>query len=315
MTHILLTGAGFTHNWGGWLAKEVEGDLFDRVARDPGTQSILQQSGGFESALETLRQQSEQGIPEARARQELLQRAVADSFRDMNMALAGREFNFCNDRAFSVNGFMARFDAIFSLNLDLLLELHYDPSLESPRRWVGFNFPGVAGVPITSSFKSDRVDQKRKVLEPEPCTDHIQPIYKLHGSTDWIDDSGDLFVVGGAKASYIESKPILKYYLDEFRRSLAQPNTRLMIIGYGFLDDHVNRALEDSWDVNRTLSIFYVDPRGRDAIYAGVPRTLPQWTPPLGNISCVGESRRFLSQTLAGDRLEFNKLMRFFADA
>jgi hypothetical protein len=26
MTHLLLAGAGFTHNWKGWLAKEMEGD-------------------------------------------------------------------------------------------------------------------------------------------------------------------------------------------------------------------------------------------------------------------------------------------------
>jgi hypothetical protein len=31
MTHLLLTGAGFTRNWGGWLASEIEGDLLQRL--------------------------------------------------------------------------------------------------------------------------------------------------------------------------------------------------------------------------------------------------------------------------------------------
>lgn len=313
MTHLLLTGAGFTHNWGGWLAKEVEGDLFDRIAGSPGTQAVLQQSSGFEAALEALREESNRGTPGAKDRYDLLQRAVGDCFREMNVALADRNFNFSTDRAFSVSGFLGRFDAIFTLNQDLLLELHYDPSLEDERRWIGFNFPGVAGVPVKSGFKADRVDQKCNVLGPVAPAKHIQPIYKLHGSTDWIDDSGDLFVVGGGKESYIESKPILKFYLDEFRRMLARPKARLMVIGYGFLDNHINRTLEESWKDNPTLSIFYVDPRGRDAIHAGVTRTLPQWTPPLGYIGCIGESRRFLSSTFAGDQLEFKKLKRFFA--
>ena len=26
MSHLLLTGAGFTRNWGGWLASEIEGE-------------------------------------------------------------------------------------------------------------------------------------------------------------------------------------------------------------------------------------------------------------------------------------------------
>ena len=31
MTHLLLTGAGSTRNWGGWLAGEIEGDLLNRL--------------------------------------------------------------------------------------------------------------------------------------------------------------------------------------------------------------------------------------------------------------------------------------------
>jgi hypothetical protein len=32
MTHILLAGAGFTRNWGGWPAKELERSLLARLA-------------------------------------------------------------------------------------------------------------------------------------------------------------------------------------------------------------------------------------------------------------------------------------------
>lgn len=40
-SHILLTGAGFTRNWGGWLAKELEGDLLARLAQDRELRDLL----------------------------------------------------------------------------------------------------------------------------------------------------------------------------------------------------------------------------------------------------------------------------------
>jgi hypothetical protein len=39
---------------------------------------------------------------------------------------------------------------------------------------------------------------------------------------------------------------------------------------------------------------------------------LPQWTPSLGYLPCIGELRRPLWSTLRDDELEFEKLMRFF---
>ena len=55
MTHILLTGAGFTYNWGGWLAKELEGDLLARVSGDRALLRLLQLSSNYEEALEKAR--------------------------------------------------------------------------------------------------------------------------------------------------------------------------------------------------------------------------------------------------------------------
>jgi hypothetical protein len=54
-THILLTGAGFSHNWGGWLAKELGGDLLGRLAPYPQLRRLVQNSANFEEALDTAR--------------------------------------------------------------------------------------------------------------------------------------------------------------------------------------------------------------------------------------------------------------------
>lgn len=265
MTHILLTGAGFTRNWGGWLAKEIAGDLLGRVAGDPALRNLLQHSESFESVLESLQAESERGDAMARGRYAALQKAVCASFRAMNIALAKRtEFNFSNYRAFSVSGFLARFDAIYTLNQDLLLELHYDPSLEDTRRprWGGKYFPGVAPYTNRSPFMIDLVDQKRKVQDRIVEVPNCQPIYKLHGSTDWLDDSGDLFVIGGGKEIFIKRKPMLSAYFSNFARRLREPGARLMIIGYGFADTHVNQALTDACEANPSLSAFLFTRRG-----------------------------------------------------
>jgi hypothetical protein len=59
--HILLTGAGFSRNWGGWLADEAFEYLLGHPLIDDGLRTVLWRSkdtGGFESALEDQRIQA-----------------------------------------------------------------------------------------------------------------------------------------------------------------------------------------------------------------------------------------------------------------
>ncbi len=51
MTHIALLGAGFSRNWGGWLATEVLGELLGRVIGDPETYAKLRRLQNFEDTL------------------------------------------------------------------------------------------------------------------------------------------------------------------------------------------------------------------------------------------------------------------------
>jgi hypothetical protein len=137
-----------------------------------------------------------------------------------------------------------------------------------------------------------------------------QPIYKLHGSIDWRDGSEDLFVMGGGKESYIDSKPLLKHYFKVFKESLPRPNARF---GYGWADDHVNRMILDAAKTSSTLGIFHVHPNGRNAVDQGNTAPVAHYSAPtLSSLKCIGESRRPLSSTFAHDSLERDKLMRFF---
>jgi hypothetical protein len=53
--HILLLGAGFSRNWGGWLADEVSDYLMSHPRIDDGLRELLQRykgKGGFEAAVD-----------------------------------------------------------------------------------------------------------------------------------------------------------------------------------------------------------------------------------------------------------------------
>jgi hypothetical protein len=315
MTHLLLTGAGSTRNWGGWLAGEIEGDLLNRLRGNAEVHSRVRDADGFESALAGLQHEVAAGKAGAKDQYQVLKKAILDSFQEMNLALANRRtLELSNDRRFSVKGFLARFDAIYTLNQDLLFELLHDPLLEDrlPRR--SCYSPGIAGFKYQGLFPNDFVGKTRPVLGLPLRIDPIaQPIYKLHGSVDWVDGTSDLLVMGGGKQETIDSTPILKEYFSRFRRDLTTPGACLMIIGYGFRDAHISDFLANAWKENNSLTAYYVDPAGRKVIHGGDSTVLPQYTPPWGWMQCIGESTRLLSSTFAGDELELRKLERFFS--
>jgi hypothetical protein len=138
--------------------------------------------------------------------------------------------------------------------------------------------------------------------------DGCQPIYKLHGSSNWIDGTGaPLLVMGGGKSAEINQHPLLSWYAHQFAAALQCANTRLMIIGYGFGDLHINEAVVAGV---RTagLQIFNISPQGSAAAEA-----LDDSAPNLLEQALIGASRRRLSETFGGDDIEHRKVMRFFS--
>ncbi len=311
MTHILLTGAGFTRNWGGWLAKELEGDLLARLAPYSQLRHLLQHSDNYEDALGKARGEGYSDVTVSPDHLRIFESAISESFWVMNAALGKRvSMYFAGETDNSIETFLPKFDAIFTLNQDLLLEFHYSASQQSSR-WIGSYYPGI-DPPISTSFnRGEIVRVQRRVASIEQFDPHHQPIYKLHGSIEWTDGSDSLFVVGGGKEAYIKKRPLLVRYFEIFKEYLAQKNARLMIIGYGFADDHINKLIETASHTNPSLGVYYVHPEGRDAINRGMKPIFPILTP-LVHVPCIGESRRALSTTFGGDTLEYDKLMRFF---
>jgi hypothetical protein len=331
MKRHLLIGAGFSHNWGGWLATEA----FEFLLGDPAVMANdelraalwrSQSRVGFELALDELERSPDSGLRRHAAQ---LRAALRRMFETMNAAFSatGLEFKepvFSDDRP--VANFLLRFDAIFSLNQDLLLERWYRGSkdglvdrtnLDTERDW---QFPGMKllleqdGSPVYPSALgawAPSGDYSTKEAQ--------QPIFKLHGSSNWrTAEKSEIMILGGGKRQAIERHPILKWYSQIFAESLDEYDTRLMIIGYGFRDDHINDTLTHAMD--RGLKVFVIDPLGADAVCGAnpLPRDAIGYKPIAIEESmkraCIGASRRPLSSTFSSDHVERQKIERFFVN-
>jgi len=315
INHLLLLGAGFSRNWGGWLAAEADEYLLGHSAIDKTVRDVLwhhRRRGGFEGALAQLQNDDPKGERLGR-----LQEALIQMFVDMDRAFEGVNFNFNHNLKESVSFFLTRFDAIFTLNQDLLLERHYlrtdDVALKSEGKWNQYRLPG-----LKKSIAEAEAWGGVGVWEPDETAFSIeagtQPYFKLHGSANWhVSGSDQLLVMGGNKSGTISKYAVLQKYHSEFIARLSKENTKLMIIGYSFGDDHINRSITDAIQAGG-LRTFIIDPLGTDVfdknrnamIYSPDKLAIDLWP------SLIGASRRSLREVFGTDRVEYEKIMRFF---
>ena len=326
MAHVLLTGAGFSRNWGGWLANEAFEYLIGSPEIDDHIRHLLwthkSRGGGFEEALAEL-QQAYTHSKNVHARKPLadLQDAIVGMFDEMNRAFEGIQFEPQNNKHL-IGTFLDRFDAIFTLNQDLLLERHYlDNDLSQPRGWLRWNGRTTPGIkPPPPRGDRDPTPPLARMQVPDHPANlweqrDKQPYYKLHGSINWIasvDVQTRLLIMGGNKSDEINQYPLLTWYHKQFDEYLAR-STRLMVIGYSFSDMHINRAILKA-AAKGTLRLFIIDPQGVDILNKQNPMHIQVPTDLMAlNPYIIGASRRPLLTTFASDRVEHGRLTRFFA--
>jgi hypothetical protein len=308
MTFILLTGAGFSYNWGGPLASEIFNAVLADQSIDDHTRELLFASrGAFESVLADLQTSSD---PEDQKRYGALITSVVGIFNGMNQTFMRTPFEFENPPSVqhSLASFLSRFHTLFTLNQDALIELHYNPMIGPPMNWGRLHLPGMKY--LQPYRLGGTLHDKFTIMEPNPTDNtfptHAQPYVKLHGSVNWVESNvgSRILIMGGQKAVSIGRFPILKWYQDEFRNILLRPNARLMIIGYGFGDSHINDAIAEGLQAG--LKIFVVDPLALDVIKKdsridGAPRK-----------QFIGFSNRPLTRIFGGDRYGHAEVSKFF---
>lgn len=275
MSHILLLGAGFSRNWGGLLANEIFDYLIgqNEISQDEYLRTVLwnhKTTGGFENALAEIQVAFAADPAKYAPSLHRLQSAVLNVFGRMNQAFFdAKGIEFQQDIHRMLRTFLVQFDAIFTLNQDALLEHHYfrHIALAGPRRWNGAQLPGLRRIPNNEVIVDPSWGKDTWVpLEDFRIENGLQPCFKLHGSSNWKDsEGGSLLVIGGNKSRTIRSHAILTWYFEQFREILSEGGARLVVIGYGFRDPHVNDVIIGA--VQRSgLQFFVIDPSGSDVV-------------------------------------------------
>lgn len=272
---VLLIGAGFSRNWGGLLANEVAGRILAHpaVRAQPNLRPLLLNESSFEDALEKVRT----GLFE-QADADALETAIGTAFESMDA-------NFRNPMppvlGATINDFIARFcpgpvgigtGYVFSLNQDLLVERIYGTQparqlLTMPGvRWLDRPppFPAAAH-PIPLATLDDPV-----IAEPQLLRNFN--LIKLHGSINWRTAAGaHSMVVGRRKPLTIAQSPMIGWYHRVFESVLSSGNVQLMVIGYGWGDEHINNPIADAIR-DHNLQIYSWNPAVPRDMLRGVTR-------------------------------------------
>jgi hypothetical protein len=315
MSHILLTGAGFSRNWGGWLANEVFEYLLGCSEITPVIRMELWKArnagSGFEGTLDLLRElyatyKDVRHETELRTYESMLR----GMFSTMNSSYTNVSFEPGRDPARMgpqpafIRDFLCRFDKIFTLNQDTLLEQHYknsDLREGSHGRWLAFQTPGIQEVTFGGKVYAEP-GAYSPASAPFALTERSQPYFKLHGSSNWrTDKEPSLLIMGGNKSANIATSELLSWYDQQFSQALRAPNARLMVIGYGFADTHINDHIQKGAAAG--LKLFVIDPNGVDAVDTLRDRGLYNFGSSLQG-SFIGASRRDLLNTLSRDTVE-----------
>ena len=278
--HVLLIGAGFSKNWGGLLASEVDGRILAHkaVQARPNLGPLILGGSTFEEALQKAR-----AAPFVAADALALETAIRAAFDAMDADYKNPSPPVLTA---TINDFLGRFcpapvgigtGYVFSLNQDLLLERVYGTRIERQKfsmpgiKWLGQTPPFPAGAhPIPQAIMLDPAASAPQLLGR---FNHI----KLHGSINWGSADGSTsMVMGGRKALMIARTPLLDWYHRVFEQVLFSGGVRLMVIGYGWGDEHINSPIADavqshglqvySWNPSHPRAMLEGKHRGNDIL-------------------------------------------------
>jgi hypothetical protein len=279
MNRILLTGAGFSQNWGGWLTDEITNQLLSKInqAPDPAIaeaylNGIAANGGNYEAILECIHRLHSDD-PESQGKiLRYVEDAIRGCFIEMDKLYEGKDAGLTDNATYNAEVFLAHFDAIFTTNQDGLIERLFANSFnplgfsrtDRRNRW-GVGLPGIIGMPTTHVVPNYRREITYSVLDEAFAFSSLDarylPYVKLHGSYDWQTYVGHrLMISGGRKSQQISGSPLLSSYFNYFSEVTKRQDTHIVVIGYGFSDVHINAEIVKACETGARVSL--LDPLG-----------------------------------------------------
>lgn len=277
--NIVLTGAGFTKDFGGYLGGEMWSAIFSQreIAQNQKLRLKLLEEMNYEAAYHDVLDSRELSPMERAA----FTTAIENAYREMHEMVCGLSSRGEDVAKFVFREIFARFAGsegergfLFTLNQDLFIERFYrnhDVVLRNHQLSpAGLNVPRwcFSDDPIANILGSQdwvQLPTEEEVAELQSRFWDSNPerrfVYiKLHGSYGWRSSSGSkAMVIGGEKKERIASEPLLRWYLKIFEQILAGPACNLLVIGYGFKDAHINELIGNAIK-NHQLRVFVISP-------------------------------------------------------
>ncbi len=259
---ILLTGAGFTVNFGGFLGREMWSKIFNYPKLNQAGKIKLDLHDNYNSFdFEKIYSDVLDNTSKYPDGEKLIYKeAVVEAYKDMNDYITRPDA----DKTISANQanvleflepFLKRdgdkIGGFFTLNQDMFPEVKYN--------WVPFG-PEVSDV-IRPNIIATLPDQNTIDEFEGSISKDINFCYaKLHGAVNWMDAGGsEAMIVGINKPELIDKQPLLKWYFHLFHDAINKVETNLLVIGYSFRDKHINERLYQAV-VDHKLSLYVISP-------------------------------------------------------
>jgi hypothetical protein len=269
--NVLLTGAGFTKPFRGYLASEMWALILNQpeIYNYPKLRQCLLGNLNFELVYDLIakNENAEYGADERKAFVSALEKAYEQLHEATCKHFQIEAYQLCR-------ALLSRFGRVkdneigiaFTLNQDLFLERHFSMDL------CNVSIPGLNGDTWFRARHSQRFEvepiqlpslEKVDGLASEFWSRKKQDLayFKLHGSMGWRSTYGnESMIVGTTKASAIEREPLLRWYSCVLKQVLHASDRNLLVIGYGFRDPHINAVIAEGVSKHR-LRLFVVSPQ------------------------------------------------------
>ncbi len=242
----ILTGAGFSANIGTPVTSALNEQVFTLLhARGHGAAAHLVRDHGYEKAFDNLEPADESF--------DQIKRATMDAFLGIDVLhktimpaqVERQRYYACLWHMMNILALVGNDGYVFTINYDMLVERFWhvgnNNKVTITRPYLVENewfYPSSCDLDLASANAAVDLDASAGT----GCR-----YVKLHGSIDrW--RSGVYPVIGATKPDDLNRDALLRRYWTDFQTALDQDNVRLMVIGYGFGDKHINDKL-----VNATM--------------------------------------------------------------
>ena len=314
-SYSLLTGAGFTNNFGAPLARDFKNLIYKDLKHDSQILTIINETSNFEDIYSIIMYSSILTDSQKKKTHE----AFLSAFEQLNRTYISTELNSGNSKnnvkTHILEPLKRKNGTFYTLNQDKFIEEYLD-EIEDKIFLPGINRDPSAPIPNihgrlppgkrdneigylgNRSILSNDIEFLQKDIKRSKRLKYI----KLHGSSNWHDNDKKTLVFGTAKEPQISQIALLKHYHTMFAVSVNNPNAKILIIGYSFSDDHINEKLSNGIKAGLKVYLMYPSNISNDVEKNAASKSI------------VVSGKFDLEKILKGDNFECIRLREEFYD-